>query len=381
MVASSSSSSSSSGKKVSLDRSYEENLAKTGSHQHIIGCDEAGRGPLAGPVTAAAVYVEPGTCLEGVMDSKALTAEVDREKAYNQITKHPNVLWSVISLENSIIDEINILQATLKAMQMASTEVVEKLSKRANGEKILTLIDGNKVPKEMHSAISTTMSVVKGDSLCFSIAAASILAKVTRDRIMNDLDKKYPLYGFLQNKGYPTPVHRNALLTYGPSHVHRVSYKPVREAMEKHDMDTLPPPSTPQVKAKDRTIDSDVVVSSSDSNSNGRTLRPRKRLESDFDSQYEDFTEQAAITRASTEEIKYFATVVSTLLHTEIPCDMKVKEMKRKFASLMPVTRERLGVKDVHVETEVVKEETTDEPIVATPHKARSPSRARRGRS
>ena len=96
MVANSSSSSSSSGKKVSLDRSYEENLAKTGSHQHIIGCDEAGRGPLAGPVTAAAVYVGPGTFLEGVMDSKALTTEVDREKAYNQITKHPNVLWSAI---------------------------------------------------------------------------------------------------------------------------------------------------------------------------------------------------------------------------------------------------------------------------------------------
>jgi Mg2+/Co2+ transporter CorB len=93
--------------------------------------------------------------------------------------------------------------------------------------------------------------------------------------------------------------------------------------------------------------------------------------------------EQAAITRASTEEIKHFATVVSTLLHTGIPNDMMVKEMKRKFASLMPVTRERLGVKDEQVETEEVKEETTDEPIVATPRKARSrsPSRARRGRS
>ena len=288
-------------KKFQLDRAFEENIARKDSYQHIVGCDEAGRGPLAGPVTAAAVYIEPGTYLENIRDSKAITSEADREEAYDLITSHPNVLWSVVSIDNAGIDQMNILQATLKAMQLAVSDVVEKMPNITNDEGILALVDGNKVPKDMHSRISATRAVIKGDSTCFSIAVASILAKVTRDRIMHDLHKKYPQYGFLQNKGYPTVEHRKALSIHGPSHVHRVSYKPVRDAMEKHGMESLPEPFTPVSSSLAVSVDQHEADDSIDTESNsnyqyvslnrninGRLKLPKKRLIDDLEDECEE---------------------------------------------------------------------------------------------
>lgn len=285
-------------KNFKLDRAYEESMLM-GHQLHIVGCDEAGRGPLAGPVTAAAVYIRPGTHFENIMDSKAITSEDDREKAYDLITFHPDVIWSAVSLSNTVIDEMNILEASLKAMQVAVSEVVEKMLKVTNNEGIVALVDGNKIPKNMHPAISSTKAIVKGDSLCFSIAAASILAKVTRDRIMYDLHEAYPHYGFLKNKGYPTVEHRNALSTHGPSHVHRVSYKPVRDAMAKHDIDTLPAPFKSRKNSKAATSVSHQASDSIDAectsagNSRGRScdivLRSsRKRLLDDLEHEGED---------------------------------------------------------------------------------------------
>ena len=277
------------GKRVAIDRTYEESIAK-GSYKHIVGCDEAGRGPLAGPVTAAAVYIQSGTYIENVMDSKKFTSEHQREKLYDEITSHPHVQWSVVNLDNTVIDEMNILEASLKAMQLAISEVVDRIPASSSEEGILALVDGNKEPKDMHPSISTTMTITKGDSACYSIAAASILAKVTRDRIMNDLHVKYPHYGFLKNKGYPTVEHRKALSTHGPSCVHRISYKPVKDAMEKHGMKNLPPPFTPHAKPEPlnvvthRTNNPTSTETQHDihESGNGRILRSRKRLLYDF---------------------------------------------------------------------------------------------------
>ena len=187
----------------------EESLYGKG-YKFIAGVDEAGRGPLAGPVCAAAVILPEGTVIEGINDSKKLS-EKKREKLFDIILETA-VAYSVEFVEPNVIDDINIRQATSLAMHTA----VEKLSMAAD----FVIIDGNDkisydIPYEY---------IVKGDARSQSIAAASILAKVSRDRLMLKLDKKYPEYGFAKHKGYGTKEHMESIRKYGVSEVHRKSF-------------------------------------------------------------------------------------------------------------------------------------------------------------
>ncbi len=176
----------------------------------ICGIDEAGRGPLAGPVCTAACVLPAGLELEGLNDSKKLS-EKRREALYDQITAQA-LAWAVCLVDEKTIDEINILQATFRAMRGA----VSKLSLTPN----LCLVDGNLDP----GLGLPTKTVVKGDATCASIAAASILAKVTRDRLMLRYDAQYPGYGFAAHKGYGTKAHYAALAALGPCPIHRRSF-------------------------------------------------------------------------------------------------------------------------------------------------------------
>lgn len=206
---------------------------KHGPYKYVIGIDEAGRGPLAGPVVAAACYVPEEVVLQGIIDSKA-TKEEDRENSYEEIVANTSILWGVSVVSNTEIDEINILQASLKAMRLATNELLDK-AKAVNSDFNLSsyyaLVDGNKIPSDMKVACEY---VIKGDSLIYSIAAASIIAKVTRDRIMTDLSKIYPAYRLDKHKGYPTAEHRKILQELGPTPIHRLSYGPVKVAAERH---------------------------------------------------------------------------------------------------------------------------------------------------
>lgn len=176
----------------------------------LCGVDEAGRGPLAGPVYAAAVILPYDAEMEGLNDSKKLS-EKKRELLFHQITDQA-LHWCIASADAAEIDFVNILQASLLAMRRA----VEGLGHRPD----LLLVDGNTDPK----VGITTRTVVKGDAASAAIAAASILAKVARDRHMLELDKQYPQYRFGRHKGYPTKLHYQLLDAHGPSPVHRVSF-------------------------------------------------------------------------------------------------------------------------------------------------------------
>ncbi len=176
----------------------------------IAGVDEVGRGPLAGPVCAAAVILPVGLEIEGVNDSKKLT-EKKREQLYDVIAEKA-LAWSVSFVEPEVIDEINIRQATHRAMEKA----VNELSKQAD----FLLVDGNdKIPFSVPSAY-----VVKGDAKSLSIAAASIMAKVTRDRYMVEMGIQYPEYGFEKHKGYGTALHMEAIRKHGLTPLHRRSF-------------------------------------------------------------------------------------------------------------------------------------------------------------
>jgi ribonuclease HII len=188
-----------------FDNSFLSNKIKL-----IAGTDEAGRGPLAGPVVAAAVVFSHKTHIDGVDDSKKLSTN-EREYLFNIIVENA-LAYSVSIISNSRIDKINILQASLLAMKRS----VNKLKVKPD----LILIDGN---KSFTHAIPT-ITVVKGDSKSFAIASASIIAKVTRDRVMKRLSNKYPQYLWAKNKGYPTREHINAIKLYGPTSLHRKSF-------------------------------------------------------------------------------------------------------------------------------------------------------------
>ena len=176
----------------------------------VCGVDEAGRGPLAGPVCAAAVILPPELVIPGLNDSKKLTDKKRRE-LYDIITAEA-VSYGIAFASEKEIDEINILQATFLAMARA----MEKLTPQPE----LALIDGNRA-KDFGLPVRT---IVKGDSLSASIAAASILAKVTRDRLMEQYDEAYPQYGFAIHKGYGTKRHYEALREFGPSPIHRMTF-------------------------------------------------------------------------------------------------------------------------------------------------------------
>jgi ribonuclease HII len=184
----------------------------------VAGVDEAGRGPLAGPVVVAAVILEPGDPLAGLDDSKRLEAG-QREALYPLIIEHA-VAWSVVAVGVEEIDRINILQATLAGMERAVRGLTPAPS--------LVLIDGNRAPE----LDCDTRTIVKGDRLEPAISAASVLAKVTRDRMMGELHLQYPAYGFDRHKGYPTAGHLERLARHGPCPEHRKSFAPVRDALQ-----------------------------------------------------------------------------------------------------------------------------------------------------
>ena len=179
-------------------------------YQYICGVDEAGRGPLAGPVCAAAVILPPYAEIPGLNDSKKLSDKKRRELF--PVIKEMAIAYSIVFVDHKTIDEVNILQATLSAMEQA----IKDLSVKAD----FALIDGNR-EKDFGTPCKT---VVQGDSLSASIAAASVLAKVSRDDFMMEQAKEYPQYSFDVHKGYGTKAHYEALRTYGPCAIHRMSF-------------------------------------------------------------------------------------------------------------------------------------------------------------
>ena len=202
----------------SIDRFHFERIAQAQGMKRIAGVDEAGRGPLAGPVVAAAVvlpfewlHVGVPAELAGLNDSKQVS-ERQRERFFAFLSDHPKVITSVEVIDCQIIDEINIL----KASHLAMARALSKLTLMPD----IALVDG----LEAAGLPTQQVAIVKGDSLSYSIAAASILAKVTRDRIMVEADAAYPVYGFAKHKGYPTPAHRQALQKHGPCPLHRRTF-------------------------------------------------------------------------------------------------------------------------------------------------------------
>lgn len=197
---------------------YEKKAYKNGA-QIIAGIDEAGRGPLAGPVVAAAAILPPNFKHKTLTDSKQLS-EHQREDIYAELTSTKEFYWAVGVSDVDVIDHYNILRATWRAMQLA----LEGLYIHPDH----VLVDGLRVPL---IGVAQT-AIVKGDAKSFSIAAASVVAKVTRDRMMLKIHERFPQYNFAQHKGYGTPEHLAALGRYGPSPVHRMTFAPVRQAVE-----------------------------------------------------------------------------------------------------------------------------------------------------
>ncbi len=192
-----------------------ETLARAAGYQKVIGIDEAGRGPLAGPVVVAAVALPAGKELEALNDSKQLS-EKTRKTLFPLITEDPDIHWSVAVIDAEIIDQLNILRATIKGMRDCAAAIADA---------DLAFIDGNPVDG-MHCP---AINVVKGDAKCACIAAASIIAKVHRDRLMAQYDAEYPGYDFADHKGYGTRSHLRALRHNGPCPLHRRSFAPVGE--------------------------------------------------------------------------------------------------------------------------------------------------------
>ncbi len=178
------------------------------------GIDEAGRGPLAGPVTAACVHIPPHIFIEGVNDSKKLS-EKTRESLYQEITTHPEIHFGIGIIDAEEIDRINILRATIKAMALSYQNINLKLD--------YLLVDGVQLDLEIPAK-----KIIRGDAQSHLIAAASILAKVTRDRIMKEYHEKWPEYYFASHKGYGTKQHREAIVLHGPCKIHRKTFEPIR---------------------------------------------------------------------------------------------------------------------------------------------------------
>lgn len=235
-----------------MDLQVERNLWRKG-FKTVVGLDEAGRGPLAGPVVAGAVAVdyfllkkaslgrkkEMAYLLEQVNDSKKLNAK-KREELYSMLVRSSFIKWGIARVSEKKIDRINIFEASRLAMVNACIDLRSKERIRSAGRRTeieYLVIDGNfALPAEALAKAGLNkagvapvgqQSVIKGDQKVFSIAAASILAKVYRDRIMLRMDKKYPQYGFARHKGYPTKIHKENLKVYGPAVIHRKSFGPV----------------------------------------------------------------------------------------------------------------------------------------------------------
>ncbi len=197
------------------DLSFERKLRKLGKNL-IAGIDEAGRGPLAGPVAAAVVILPERFRCKGLDDSKKI-APAKRQELYDIIVGNGKVSWAVAMADVTEIDSINILRATHLAMRRA-VEALPRLPDHC-------LIDGLRVPNFPHPHDG----IVRGDSLSLSIAAASIIAKVTRDTLMRSLHEEFPQYGFIRHQGYGTKEHLEALRNHGPCRHHRVSFQPIAQ--------------------------------------------------------------------------------------------------------------------------------------------------------
>lgn len=199
------------------DLMIDENEARQQGYKQIAGVDEAGRGPLAGPVVAAACIIPEGVFFKGINDSKQLTAE-EREALFIEIV--PSTVYAVGIISPEEIDRINIYQATIRAMLQAivALSVVPDM----------LLVDGMALP---HPTVPSK-KIIGGDAKSQLIAAASIVAKVTRDRMMVEYDAKYPQYGFKQHKGYGTPQHLEAIDKHGPCPIHRMSYEPLHKFVQ-----------------------------------------------------------------------------------------------------------------------------------------------------
>lgn len=195
-------------------KKFESNLYDEGN-KLICGIDEAGRGPLAGPVAVGAVVMKPDSMLEWVNDSKKVT-ERRREILYDRIIED-SLAWSVQLVPETKIDEINILEATKYGLNLAIKDIINQLQKKPD----IVIVDAL---REINTENIPYESIIKGDATCYSISCASILAKVTRDRLMRQWDEVYPQYGFAKNKGYGTKDHIEALKKYGPCMIHRKTF-------------------------------------------------------------------------------------------------------------------------------------------------------------
>lgn len=199
-----------------------ENEARLQGFQIVAGLDEAGRGPLAGPVVAAACIIPPDVLIPGINDSKLLTKE-ERMTIYQMLMDDERISYGIGIIDHKTIDRINIFQATVAAMLMAVIKlpIVPQY----------LLVDGLKLP---HPTIPT-QKIIKGDSKSQSIAAASIIAKVTRDQLMTEYHQQWPQYGFDSHKGYSVPEHLTALQHHGPCPIHRLSFEPVKAVLNLED--------------------------------------------------------------------------------------------------------------------------------------------------
>ena len=204
-----------------IDLSHMEEMLRDKGYQTICGVDEVGRGYLAAPVVAAAVILPAGIVIEGLADSKRLTSS-RRDELFDEIVSL-EIPCAVGIIDNEEIDRLNILKASLLAMRKAVTDL------KATPE--IVLVDGDyPIPKIAYPQLS----IINGDNLCDSIKAASIVAKVTRDRIMDRYEKMYPAFSFSQHKGYYTAAHMSELKMHGPCDIHRKSFRPVAELVEQY---------------------------------------------------------------------------------------------------------------------------------------------------
>lgn len=200
-----------------------EALQLAAGFKRVAGVDEAGRGPLAGPVVAAACILPPNLEIPGVDDSKKVS-EANRDRLFEIITNAPGVEFAVSVVDVETIDRINILEAAMLAMANAVKSV--------NAD--FALVDGNRIPKQLDASISK--AIVGGDALSTSIAAASIIAKVTRDRLMCEFHEQWPEYGFKAHKGYGTAAHMEVLKRLGPVTIHRRSFQPLKGWLEQNQV-------------------------------------------------------------------------------------------------------------------------------------------------
>ncbi len=191
---------------------YFESRLRAAGYRSIAGVDEAGRGPIAGPVVASMVILPPDYHVSGLYDSKSVSEKV-RESVFASLTTDPAVKWAVGIVDNEEIDRVNILQATYQAVYKAYSSLCERPDFILNDAMIIPSIK------------TSQKKVIKGDAKSASIAAASIIAKVTRDRIMGEYDQKYPQYGFLSHKGYGTARHIESIRRYGYCPIHRLTFK------------------------------------------------------------------------------------------------------------------------------------------------------------